>query len=54
MRAAALIERAFRFAVPSRLLRPVAGGALLGAMALYTPRCSAPATARSVSTFIRP
>jgi chloride channel protein, CIC family len=38
MRAAALIERAFRFFVPSRLLRPVAGGVLLGAMALYTPQ----------------
>lgn len=38
MRAAALIERAFRLAVPSRLLRPVAGGALLGLMALYTPQ----------------
>ncbi len=38
MRSAALIERAFRFVVPSRLLRPVAGGFLLGAMALYTPQ----------------
>ncbi len=38
MRAAALIERAFRLAVPSRLFRPVAGGALLGLMALYTPQ----------------
>jgi CIC family chloride channel protein len=38
MRAAALIERAFHFAVRSRLLRPVAGGLLLGAMALYTPQ----------------
>ena len=38
MRAAALIERAFRFVVPSRLLRPVAGGFLLGALALYTPQ----------------
>ncbi len=38
MRAAALIERAFRAVVPSRVLRPVAGGALLGAMALYTPQ----------------
>jgi CIC family chloride channel protein len=38
MRAAALIERAFRFAVPSRLIRPVAGGVLLGAMALYSPQ----------------
>jgi CIC family chloride channel protein len=38
MRAAALIERAFRFAVRSRLLRPVAGGLLLGALALYTPQ----------------
>jgi CIC family chloride channel protein len=38
MRAAAVIERAFRFFVPSRLLRPVAGGFLIGAMALYTPQ----------------
>jgi chloride channel protein, CIC family len=38
MRSAALIERAFRAAVPLRLLRPVAGGVLLGAMALYTPQ----------------
>jgi chloride channel protein, CIC family len=38
MRAAALIEHAFRAVVPSRFLRPVAGGALLGAMALYTPQ----------------
>jgi CIC family chloride channel protein len=38
MRSAALIERAFRVLVPSRLLRPVAGGFLLGAMALYTPQ----------------
>jgi chloride channel protein, CIC family len=38
MRAAALIERAFRAVVPSRVLRPVAGGAMLGAMALYTPQ----------------
>ncbi len=38
MRAAALIERAFRAAVSSRLLRPMAGGVMLGAMALYTPQ----------------
>jgi chloride channel protein, CIC family len=38
MRAAAPIERAFRAAVPWRLLRPVAGGVLLGAMALYSPQ----------------
>ncbi len=38
MRAAALIERAFRAVVPWRLLRPVAGGLTLGAMALYTPQ----------------
>ncbi len=38
MRAAALIERGFRAVVPSRVLRPVAGGLLLGAMALYTPQ----------------
>ena len=38
MRAAALIERAFRFAVRSRLFRPVAGGVLLGVLALYTPQ----------------
>jgi chloride channel protein, CIC family len=38
MRAAALIERAFRAVISSRILRPVAGGAMLGAMALYTPQ----------------
>ncbi len=38
MQAAALIERAFRVLVPSRLFRPVAGGFLLGALALYTPQ----------------
>ena len=38
MRAAAWIERGFRLAVRSRLARPVAGGAIVGAMALYTPQ----------------
>jgi chloride channel protein, CIC family len=38
MSAAALIERTFRTTIPWRLLRPVAGGAMLGAMALYTPQ----------------
>jgi CIC family chloride channel protein len=38
MRAAALIERAFHAAVPSRILRPVAGGLMLGVMALYSPQ----------------
>ena len=38
MRAAALIERAFRIAAPSRLFRPVIGGLMVGAMALYTPQ----------------
>jgi chloride channel protein, CIC family len=38
MRAAALIERAFHATVPSRLVRPVVGGLMLGAMALYTPQ----------------
>src|SRR5271157_5084842 len=38
MRAAALIERAFHAVVRWRLLRPVAGGVMLGAMALYTPQ----------------
>ena len=38
MRVAALIERAFRAAIPWRLVRPVAGGAMVGAMALYTPQ----------------
>ncbi len=38
MRAAALIERAFHAAAPSRLFRPVVGGLMLGAMALYTPQ----------------
>jgi len=38
MRAAALIERAFHATVPSRLMRPVVGGMMLGVMALYTPQ----------------
>jgi chloride channel protein, CIC family len=38
MRAAALIERAFHAAVPWRVLRPVAGGLMLGVMALYSPQ----------------
>jgi chloride channel protein, CIC family len=38
MRVAALIERAFRSAIPSRLFRPVAGGAMVGSMALYSPQ----------------
>ena len=38
MRVAALIERAFRWAVPWRLVRPVVGGLMVGAMALYTPQ----------------
>ncbi len=38
MRVAALIERTFRAAIPWRLVRPVAGGAMVGAMALYTPQ----------------
>ena len=38
MRVAALIERAFRAAIPWRFVRPVAGGAMVGAMALYTPQ----------------
>jgi chloride channel protein, CIC family len=38
MRAAAVIERAFHAAVPSRILRPVAGGLMLGVMALYSPQ----------------
>ena len=38
MRAAAWIERGFRIAVVSRLVRPAAGGAIVGAMALYTPQ----------------
>jgi CIC family chloride channel protein len=38
MRAAAWIERGFRLAVPWRMVRPLVGGALLGAMALYTPQ----------------
>ncbi|MBV9287747.1 MAG: chloride channel protein [Hyphomicrobiales bacterium] len=38
MRAAAWIERGFRIAVPWRLVRPMAGGAIVGAMALYTPQ----------------
>jgi CIC family chloride channel protein len=38
MRVAALIERAFRAAVPWRLVRPVVGGLMVGAMALYSPQ----------------
>src|SRR5271156_6807189 len=36
MRVAALIERAFRRAIPSRLVRPPVGGLMIGSMALYT------------------
>ena len=36
MRVAALIERAFRRAIPSRLVRPAVGGLMVGSMALYT------------------
>jgi CIC family chloride channel protein len=38
MRAAALIERGLHAAVPWRIARPVVGGLMLGAMALYTPQ----------------
>jgi CIC family chloride channel protein len=38
MRVAALIERAFRWAIPSRLFRPVVGGVMVGWMALYSPQ----------------
>jgi chloride channel protein, CIC family len=38
MRVAALIERAFRWAIPWRLIRPVVGGLIVGSMALYTPQ----------------
>ena len=38
MRVAALIERAFRAAIPWRLIRPPVGGLMVGAMALYTPQ----------------
>ena len=38
MRVAALIERAFRAAIPWRLIRPSVGGLMIGAMALYTPQ----------------
>ena len=38
MRVAALIERAFRRAIPSRLLRPVVGGLMVGSMGLYSPQ----------------
>ncbi|MBV8796006.1 MAG: chloride channel protein [Hyphomicrobiales bacterium] len=38
MRVAALIERAFRWAIRSRLVRPVVGGLIVGSMALYTPQ----------------
>ena len=38
MRVAALIERAFHAAIPWRLIRPVVGGLIVGAMALYSPQ----------------
>jgi chloride channel protein, CIC family len=38
MRVAALIERAFRWAIRWRLVRPVVGGLMVGLMALYTPQ----------------
>jgi len=38
MRVAALIERAFRRAIPSRLFRPVVGGLMVGSMAVYSPQ----------------
>jgi CIC family chloride channel protein len=38
LRVAALIERAFRWAIPSRLFRPVVGGVMVGWMALYSPQ----------------
>jgi CIC family chloride channel protein len=38
MRIAALIERAFRWAIPWRLMRPVVGGMMVGAMAIYSPQ----------------
>ena len=38
MRVAALIERAFRAVIRWRLIRPVVGGLMVGAMALYTPQ----------------
>ena len=38
MRIAALIERAFRWAIRQRLVRPVFGGLIVGSMALYTPQ----------------
>ena len=38
MRAAALIERGFPRRFAARTVRPVAGGLIVGAMALYTPQ----------------
>jgi CIC family chloride channel protein len=38
MRVAAMIERAFRWAIPWRLIRPVVGGLMIGSIALYTPQ----------------
>jgi CIC family chloride channel protein len=38
MRVAALIERAFRWAIRWRLIRPVVGGLMVGSIALYTPQ----------------
>jgi CIC family chloride channel protein len=64
MRVAALIERAFRRAIPSRLFRPVVGGLMVGSMALYSPQVLGaghgalgldfywPMTARELATLI--
>jgi CIC family chloride channel protein len=38
MRVAALIERAFRWAIRWRLIRPIVGGLMVGSMALCTPQ----------------
>jgi chloride channel protein, CIC family len=38
MRVAALIERAFRWVIRWRLIRPIVGGLMVGSMALYTPQ----------------
>ena len=52
MRVAALIERAFRWAIPCRVWSaPVVGGMIVGGDgALHARRCWAPDTARSGST----
>jgi CIC family chloride channel protein len=50
MHVAALIERAFCWAIPWRLIRPMVGGLMVGAMALSPQVLGRRAMARSGST----